>query len=362
MRPAGPALLALLVAGAALAAPERGPAGAPTGREVDAAARFPDGTWPGATTLEGEAAALGRQASHAADWLEAHPDHPAATAGVLSELGVSPARVVATLRLLARIVAEDEAVGVPSRLADPAFMAAQFEVRRWAPDIAAAAARKVSLGADELRLTRYFVPEVRGSDTATAEFPEAIFADPGPEWRERFTRREVLDGAYEAGGAAPGAAPPLVWLTRADVHDAMMQGTIAVRTATGIRLFNVHVPNGHPYRPGRTGEAQDRLWYFREVDGAYGFGEADDKVRLEAGAAVAGDPFNLGVGALVGLHWTTAGAPRSRLVVLADTGGAFQPNLFQLDYFAGAFPDRAALYAATAGLPDRVRASVLLAR
>ena len=49
-------------------------------------------------------------------------------------------------------------------------------------------------------------------------------------------------------------------------------------------------------------------------------------------------------------------------MVLADTGGAFQPNLFQLDYFAGAFPDRAALYTATAGLPDRVRASVLLAR
>ena len=362
MKKAALALAGVLLAGVAIAAPERGPEGAPTGREVSASARFPPGDWPTGAAITGDPAALARQARSAADWLEAHPGHPAASAGVLAELGVSPRRVVDTLRRLAQIVEEDATSGAPSRLADAAFLDGQFEVRQWAPDTAAAAGRNVSLGRDELRLTRYFVPEIPGAAARTADFPVALYADPGPELRERFTRKEVLDGVFEAGGAAAGAARALVWLSRADAHDAMMQGTVAVRLDTGTRTLNVHVPNGRPYHPGRSGDGQERLWYFREVDGAYGFGEGADKVRLEAGAAVAGDVYNLGVGALVGLRWATPAGERARLVIVADTGGAFQPNLFQLDYFAGSFPDRAALYRATAELPERVHAGVLLAR
>ena len=75
---------------------------------------------------------------------------------------------------------------------------------------------------------------------------------------------------------------------------------------------------------------------------------------------MAGDIYNLGLGKLVALEDPKSG--ELRLVVLGDTGGAFQPNLFQLDDFAGAFPDAAALYQATAGRSGTVRAGVLLLR
>jgi hypothetical protein len=140
----------------------------------------------------------------------------------------------------------------------------------------------------------------------------------------------------------------------------MMQGTIEVRLpGRPPLLLNVDQHNGRAYRPGVKSEGQDRLWYFRGVDGVLGWGTAADKVRLQAGASVAGDVYNLGLGKLVALEDVRTGVVR--LVVLGDSGGAFQPNLFQLDDYVGAFPDRPALAAATAGRSGTVRASVLLA-
>ena len=49
-----------------------------------------------------------------------------------------------------------------------------------------------------------------------------------------------------------------------------------------------------------------------------------------------------------------------RLAVLADTGGAFQPNLFQLDYLAGSYPSYTDFQRATSDIPPRVGAAVLL--
>jgi hypothetical protein len=355
-------LAALLCSVPVRAAPERGPDGVPTGRELVGAELFPPGAWASDRRVEGDLAALARQARAAADWLEAHPGHLANVGGPIREVGATPERVVDTLRRVAQVVEEDIAEGRPSRFADPDFVSAGFEVRRWVTDTAAAARRKVDLAPGQLRLTRYFVPEVQGCGARSSACPVALYADPGPSLRDRFTRAEVFAGAYEVGGAAAGGATPLAWLSRADAHDAMMQGTVVVRTPDGDQTFNVDVPNGRPYRPGVASEGQERLWYFRAVDGALGFGEAGDKLRLEPGAAVAGDPFNIGVGALVGLHWRDPAGAHTRLVVVADTGGAFQPNLFQLDWFAGRFPDRKALYAATSGVPDRVAADILLVK
>lgn len=86
--------------------------------------------------------------------------------------------------------------------------------------------------------------------------------------------------------------------------------------------------------------------------------DPEDKIRLEPGAAVAGDAHNLGLGGLYAL----AGGDGLRLVVLADTGGAFEPNPYQLDYFAGAYPDRATFERATAGVPARADVYLLIRR
>ena len=170
----------------------------------------------------------------------------------------------------------------------------------------------------------------------------------------------MFDGAW-AHDAEGAAATPLVWLPREVAHDAMMQGTVEVRLPDGgTRLLNVDQHNGRPYRPGVASESQERMWYFRRVERVLGWGRDGDKVALGAGVSVAGDIYNLGLGKLVALEDPRTGA--LRLVVLGDTGGAFQPNLFQLDDFVGAFPDRAALGRAVAGQSGTVRAGVLILR
>jgi hypothetical protein len=75
-------------------------------------------------------------------------------------------------------------------------------------------------------------------------------------------------------------------------------------------------------------------------------------------AAVAGDLANLGLGLVLALDSGT----ETRLVVLADTGGAFAQNLFQLDLYSGVFPDQETYARETADLPDQVDAWVLVAR
>ena len=75
-------------------------------------------------------------------------------------------------------------------------------------------------------------------------------------------------------------------------------------------------------------------------------------------AAVAGDLYNLGVGRLIALR----NADGLRLVVLADTGGAFQPNLHQLDLYTGFFPSWSEFSKATAAVGDEAEAWLLVRR
>ncbi|MEN8444752.1 MAG: hypothetical protein ABG776_07050, partial [Cyanobacteria bacterium J06555_13] len=49
-----------------------------------------------------------------------------------------------------------------------------------------------------------------------------------------------------------------------------------------------------------------------------------------------------------------------RIGIIADTGGAFLPNLHQLDFFAGVFPDRPTYQQAVQQLPEYTRAYFLL--
>jgi membrane-bound lytic murein transglycosylase len=145
-----------------------------------------------------------------------------------------------------------------------------------------------------------------------------------------------------------------------DANEALMQGSVEVTLPDGtVRMFNVHENNGRPYDPAvKDPDLQARFWYFREVPGILGV----EQIPLRPRAAVAGDVWNLGLGKVVALDWPTPSGPELRLAVLADTGGAFEPNLFQLDWLAGTFPDRAAWQRASEGDPKHVGASVLVRR
>jgi len=365
-------LTAALVA--ALAWPLRGPEGALTGASVEPAALFVEGApgWSG-RAVETDPAALAAVAASALGYLRGRADEDplGVQPGLFGALGITLEDVEVTLEAVARIAAEDTASG-ESRLTDPAFLEANFRWLAWRPDPAEAAARGLALPAGEIRITRYLVDQRPGSLERGEIYTHALYAPPGDEagldgvaaeaardrlCRYRLTRSEVLAGAVDGG---PCAAEPLVWLTQEGVLEAMMQGTVEVALPGGARTFNVWRSNGMPYdHAQRDPLRQDRYWYFREVDGALGWGpEPEHKVRLAPAAAVAGDVYNLGLGKLIGLE----GEGALRLVVLADTGGAFQPNLVQLDLYAGAFPSREAFAAGTAELPPSARAGVLLWR
>ena len=298
----------------------------------------------------------------------AHPDDPAVLAG--------PPGLDATLRWVVS-VAEADRGAAHQRLQDPDFLARSLRWSPWTSDVDAAARRGITLAPDQIRLTKYLAWELAGSPTRDAAHPCALYAVPNDErglteaeaegapalLRRQLTRAQVLDGAFLPGGVAAGQAEPLVWLSRSAVHEALMQGTVVVRFPDGAqRTFNVHRNNGMPWVPAyaRDPERQRRFWYMREVDGLLGYG-GDDKVALAPQVVVAGDVLAFGLGALIGLVWEEAGERQLQLVWLADSGGAFAENRFQLDWLVGVYADRAQFVREADVIPDRVSAGFVSA-
>ncbi len=316
--------------------------------------------WPSPTVVT-DPAALASVTADTLAYLEAMGStDPAADSGMFAELGVTPAQFVATLELI-----HTTAVERPELLSDPAWLGAHFDVYRWSPPRSDSRVSRFRLGPEEIRVTRYLTSQMFGAATADAGKPQALYADPGAPWRTEYTRAEVMDGAYARGPDA-GRARPLVWLSEANVHEAIMQGSVQVRLPDqSTHTYGVDVSNGIAYVPGHSGRTQDRYWYFKELTaGPRGWGPpGSPEIHLRAGVSVAGDVYDLGVGAVILIeHGDGHGGTTLRLAILADSGGAFQPNLCQLDWYGGAFPSHEALYASWASLPEHVRASVLIAR
>ena len=89
-----------------------------------------------------------------------------------------------------------------------------------------------------------------------------------------------------------------------------------------------------------------------------GYGYASEaKIPIEPGVTFAGDILNIGLGKIIAIEDSYQNI---RLGIIADTGGAFVPNLHQLDLFAGIFPDRTAYQQAVQKLPEYAKAYILL--
>lgn len=318
--------------------------------------------------------ALAAVARETLAYMARNPQNPAVKAGLLSELGVSLQDVQRSLQLIVDTVEADHRVGRPSQLLNENWLQQHFRLVRWQPDRSGAAAHKVTLRQPEqLRITKYVVFEGQGAPVRSATHCCALYAIPDEEaqlsaeaaearktqlLRYRYTKQQVLAGALNQQ-----AVRPLVWLTRQGLEDALMQGSILVRMPDGKqRMFNVHRNNGIAYDQRlKDPKQQRRYWYFKEVRGILGYGQ-DDKIKVEPTVTFAGDVYNLGLGKIIGMRYLQAGQPVLRLGVLADTGGAFVPNLYQLDYLAGVFPSRAAYLEGVKHLPEQAEAFVLIAR
>jgi hypothetical protein len=267
----------------------------------------------------------------------------AVNAGIFSLLGITLADVEDTLRFSGKIIDEDRERGVPCRLTNPQFLNEHFRVIQWFPF------RPGHSSAKEIRLTKYAVFTIKGTLEKTTVCKYALYALPSDEKgmslkeaekkkdslsRFRYTKQQVLDGAYEEGGAEP-----LIWVTRDGLEESLMEGSICVELPNGEkRYFNVDRNNGISYDPRiRSPRDQKRYWYFGRVAQPRGYGmDIQSQMPIFPDAAVAGDVYNLGLGKLMGISYIGKDGNRKiRLVILADTGGAFSPNLDQLDYYCG---------------------------
>ncbi|MBE9053011.1 hypothetical protein IQ243_21815 [Nostocales cyanobacterium LEGE 11386] len=257
--------------------------------------------------------------------------------GLLGTQGVTVQDILKTLDFMITVLREDIANNRATRLQNTSFINTHFRVIKWS------AYNPSNQKQNQLRITKYAVFTHPGSRTKTSTFNTPIYSlkedNIADKFYTRYTKQDVLSGIYEPGGKEHGRVKPLAYLTRNGLEEALMQGTILINFTDGSQaFFNVDRNNGISYVRGLKATAQKRYWYFRQVDAIKGYGHnIDAKISIKPGVTFAGDVLNIGLGRVVAIEHTKGGRKHLQLGVIGDTGGAFLPNLYQLDYLAGTF-------------------------
>lgn len=284
-------------------------------------------------------------------------------------LNVSLDRVKATLKFICQN---------QSKLNDPVFIKQHFEFIRWYPD--EQRARQLSankpllknLPKDRILMTKYYVHLAKASSLKSSQKPYALYGLPPDEQgltieeadlkpnltRFKYGKQAILTGVLEGK-----SVPELAFLNRDDLESALLQGTVVADFAnSGKKIFNVHRNNNIAYDRTNPPYQQERYWYFKQVDGIKGYGkDADHKITVNPQVTFAGDLEQLGLGKLLMIQYhDKSGKTISRAGILADTGGAFADNLYQVDYLAGSYSGKEAFYKGTQHLPDYVAAYIMV--
>ena len=277
--------------------------------------------------------------------------------GILGTQAIQISHILETLDFMIEVLIADLTSGQPVRLKNANFINKNFDVIHWL------AYNPTSPSQTNIRITKYAVFSYPGSQVYTSEYNTPIYKLKNElatdQFYTRYTKQDVIGGIYEPGGSEFGKVEPLVYLTREGLEDALLQGSVLVRFSDGsARLFNVDKNNGIAYISGVSPWDQGRYWYFQEVGNIQGYGYASEaKIPIEPGVTFAGDILNIGLGKIIAIEDSYQNI---RLGIIADTGGAFVPNLHQLDLFAGIFPDRTAYQQAVQKLPEYAKAYILL--
>ncbi|MEH2075032.1 MAG: hypothetical protein V7K57_11660 [Nostoc sp.] len=280
--------------------------------------------------------------------------------GMLATQGVTVPDVLNTLNFMIAILKEDIANNRATRLQDPNFINTNFRVIKWS------AYNPKNKQQKQLRITKYAVFTHPGSRKKTSTFNTPIYSlkenANNDKFYTKYTKQDVLSGIYEPGGREFGKVTSLAYLTRNGLEEAIMEGTILINFTDGYKaFFNVDRNNGMAYIRGLKATAQKRYWYFREVDAIKGYGyKIDAKISIKPGVTFAGDVLNIGLGKVVVIEHTKGGRKYLRMGVIADTGGAFLPNLYQLDFLAGIFKNKQEFGQNIAQLPEYATAYFLI--
>lgn len=286
-----------------------------------------------------------------------------------------------TLSFIVDTIKTDKKLGRAHRILDKEFLEKNFTFIRWYGDHAAARGNHVCIpkwhdkGAlvdGKIKLTSYAVFRRRGSYYKTAKRSCALYEIISDEFRDKlrlaFTKQEILAGALD-GKEYKKHIRPLIWLSAADLEEALMQGSvIAVMPNGKKRLFNVYKSNGFEYdKKVANKENQKKYWFFQEIKEnqriPIGSFNGNQLVKF-GGVLFAGDERNLGLGKIVALQYKNTKTKKNefKLGVLADRGSAFSNNLYQLDLYSGIFNNTVEFKDFIAQFPPTVKAYILKKR
>lgn len=268
-----------------------------------------------------------------------------------------------TLEFVAKVIEEDMPSG-NFRIFNSDFLASNFNVIKWKADQESAKKNTMWLPGDgRLRLTNYAVFRVDGSYKKTKTHNCALYSLLDDSIQKKYTKHQAIAGALEQPGVR-SKVKPLVWLTRDGLEEAIMQGTILVNLPDGkVRVFNVDKNNGIGYDKKLGGmKEQKRYWFFRQIAApAKSQVALQDRMTRRKNVIFAGDIFHIGLGKLVAIEYVSPVNKKKemRIGILADTGGAFTNNLYQLDLFAGLFKHREELKGHLVQMPSYMNAFIL---
>jgi hypothetical protein len=277
--------------------------------------------------------------------------------GILVTQGVTVKDILKTLDFMIVVLQEDIANNRPTRLQNPDFINNNFRVIKWSAHNPENPQQK------KLRITKYAAFIHSGSRQKTSKYNIPIYALTEESRQNKFytkyTKQDVLSGIYEPGGKEFGKVKPIAYLTRNGLEAALMQGTVLVNFTDGTKEFlNVDKNNEMSYIRGLKATSQKRYWYFKEVDAIKGYGyKIDAKISIKPGVTFAGDVLNIGLGRIIVIE---DNQKRLKMGVIADTGGAFLPNLYQLDFLAGTFASETEFENYIHKLPEYINAYILL--
>lgn len=301
------------------------------------------------------------------------------------------ARVQKTLTFICQVYHQDNVKNERPRLSNPAFLKKHFDFYRWLPD--QQTAQKIAdkstnkrksemlraIPKDKIFLTKYYTKLLDGSDKQTSEYSQALYALPFDEknlsleqaeqlkhalTRYKYTRQQIINGALLGEEPDKNIAKPLVWISEEALHDVLLQGTGVLSINGQYRYYNVHRNNGIAYDYSLGKREQARYWYFSQVPSILGYGRSlESKVPIKPYVTFAGNVQQLGLGQLILVsnnHKANEALNFTRLGVLADEGGAFTDNLFQLDYLVGSYYGWKDYHQENKHLPDYTNAWLLL--
>lgn len=211
----------------------------------------------------------------------------------------------------------------------------------------------------KVKITKYAVFTHNASKVKTSTYNVGIYElKSGYTNYTKYTKQQVLSGVYESGGAEFGKVNILGYTTLDDLNEMLLEGTGYIKFTDGEETYiNVTKNNGIAYDKRKTPTAQSRYWYFKKVNSPKGYGsDISNKINIKPNVTLAGDYLNVGFGKLILLESNG----NLRLATIGDTGGAFLPSLYQLDYFAGTFANKNDYNSFVANLPSEANAYVLI--